>query len=477
MGQQIFLDPPDPQINERNIQGDILIGLQKKAEIFLMFEIVDVSGFKAALETLIPRIATLDVTRKYEEAAAKVSSAKHACCDVPPPPDLDTVVKTNIAFSAIGLAELGMLYDGADPSFIDGMENLSEMLGDDTTEWLPEYLDRQIDGVLLVAAWDADIDQAETMALDAAGEVLGLFGASLTVIAQEVGSLNRVAPGHEMFGFADGVSQPGVKGLHKPIAADDQGFPGQDLVELGDFLLGPYESELGTASTPPQPWMQDGSYMVFRRLQQDVKAFRDYTRAEFSGLAPSPEAFAAKLIGRWKDGSPLARDPMRPNPAHDGDHPLENNDFEFGVEKVAQTRCPFNAHIRRVYPRSDIQAGVGNAEQRRILRAGISYDNSDVEFGDRGLLFVCYQSSIVDKFDFIQTSWANATSIPFVPPYTGIGVLPPNPGIDLIIGQAPVRSATWDGGGVLNNVPRFVTSSGGEYFFMPSLSGLRALAS
>ena len=332
--------------------------------------------------------------------------------------------------------------------------------------------------MLLVAAWNDDIDNAETMALNAVQGTLQHFGTAWKQVAQEVGSLNRAAPGHEMFGFADGVSQPAVEGLHKPVADDDQSLPGQDIVALGDFILGPFDQEKGGQATPPQPWMENGSYMVFRRLQQDVPAFNQFTQGHFTGFADSADAFAAKLVGRWKDGSPLARDPQRPNPAHDEQHPPENNDFEFGVQKVAQTRCPFNAHIRRVYPRSDVQDGPGNAEARRILRAGIAYDNTHAEPGDQGLLFVCYQSSIGDKFDFIQTLWANNEAIPFVPPFNpaSTGVLPSQPGVDLIIGQAASRTATWDGNKTFGNVPRFVKPTGGEYFFMPSLPGLGTLA-
>src|SRR5690348_571789 len=38
-----------PELELRDIQGDVLIGLQKRAELFLFFKIVDAAGFKALL--------------------------------------------------------------------------------------------------------------------------------------------------------------------------------------------------------------------------------------------------------------------------------------------------------------------------------------------------------------------------------------------------------------------------------------------
>jgi Dyp-type peroxidase family len=483
MPKQIFLD--HPTIDETDIQGDVLVGMQKKAEIFVFFAIRDAAQFRQDLKRLVPKIATTRLTRKYEEAASAKSAGQPFN-----PEDLAAELKINVAFTAAGIGKLGMPITGADPSFTAGMEAGAGGLGDDIQDWAPVYRGQQIDGMFLVAFWARHIDHAETEALNAVSALLGAFApGGMAELGREVGSLNRAHPGHEVFGFADGVSQPAVDGLHKPVADDDQSLPGQDIVKLGDFVLGPYDRETGKQATPPQPWMKNGSYLVFRRLRQDVAGFNDYTQNHFNGFADDGDAFAAKLIGRWKDGSPLARDPLRPNPAHDENQFTENNDFEFGVQKVAQTRCPFNAHIRRVYPRSDVQDGPGNAEQRRILRAGIAFDhgngggngggngNGDGNNGDQGLLFVCYQSSIVDKFQFIQTFWANADSIPFVPPYVaGLeGTMPSQPGIDLIIGQAATRGANWDGNKVLQNVPKFVTATGGEYFFIPSISGLQSM--
>ena len=479
MGKQVFAS--HIAIQEDDIQGDILVGLQKKAEIFIFFTISDSHLFKTGLKALLPRIATTKQTRLAEA-----------------PPHPGDAVKVNIAFSAHGLQLLGHSAPAsADPSFLAGMKAEADaVLGDDVAaDWQPAYKVETFDGVLLVAAFDNDAVRALALAnqrVDAIKAGFGKAGGSdvLFEAHREEGRLNVHAPGHEVFGFADGVSQPAVEGLHQPITDDDQSLAGQDIVRLGDFILGNYEMEMekpdGTAevATPPAPWMANGSYLVFRRLTQHVDTFNAYVQANYHGLADSPDQFGARLIGRWKDGSPIARDPLRPNPAHDEKAAMENNDFEFGIAKVGQGRCPFNSHIRRVYPRSDIQSGIGNAEARRILRAGIAFDNTDSTPGDLGLLFVCYQSSIVDKFRFIQSDWANATSIPFEPAYTGdaAAMMPASPGIDLIIGQQGPRDADWtvdSGAGptkALTNVPKFVTATGGGYFFSPSLTGLATLA-
>lgn len=470
MGQQIFLPPGSITINEKDIQGDVLIGLQKRAEIFAFFRIASghETEFKAALSIAAAHLATTEQTRNYEISHGAMTE------------------KVNIAFSFAGLQKLGAAdVKKADPSFVKGMRNRLTDLGDKLSDWLPAWKGATFDGVILVAAWDSQTAVAVQHATASLAQFVAPFGGSLSVTHKELGALNAQAPGHEVFGFADGVSQPAVEGLHQPRAADDQSFPGQDIVKLGDFVIGNYDKENGGKATAPAPWMANGSYLVFRRLRQDVNAFDTFTANHFTGIADSAEHLGALMIGRWKDGSPLARDPEAPNAGHDEKQPTENNDFEFGVPKVGQSRCPFSAHIRRVYPRSDVQFGLGNAETRRILRAGIAYDASDEHTVDKGLLFVCYQSSIEEKFEFIQMSWANASSIPFAPPYPAqlSQNMPHRPGIDLIIGQGPMaRDVDWtvdkNAGPTraLHGVPKFVTGTGGEYFFSPSISGLKQLA-
>ncbi len=123
-------------------------------------------------------------------------------------------------------------------------------------------------------------------------------------------------PGHEHFGFKDGVSQPGIRGVDPPddpIGNPDQGHPGQDLLWPGEFILG-YATQIpvtkpGVDGPNPDPgpdsvsgpsWTVDGSYFVFRRLRQDVRAFEENVHHLAATLGLSVDLTGAKLVGRYK---------------------------------------------------------------------------------------------------------------------------------------------------------------------------------
>src|SRR4029077_15384308 len=166
--------------------------------------------------------------------------------------------------------------------------------------------------------------------------------------------------GHEHFGFADGVSQPGIRGLtpvSDPMHMPDQGLPGQDLLWPGEFVFGypgqhpedPYKE--GDAPKMAAPWMRTGSYMVFRRLEQKVPEFWRFVREQAGRLGMDAELLAARMVGRWKSGAPLELAPLRDDPRLGGAE-KRNNDFEFGDDPY-QRKCPYAAHIRKAYPRDD----------------------------------------------------------------------------------------------------------------------------
>jgi Dyp-type peroxidase family len=332
-------------------------------------------------------------------------------------------------------------------------------------------------------------------------------------------------PGREHFGFADGISQPGIRGYtdssrsqwltaRRLPPGDPEyelyGLPGQHLVWPGEFVLGyPGGSPDPRLPGPVRPvpsWMHNGSFLVYRRLQQHVDAFRATMRSEAERLARlpgfrgmTPERLAAMLVGRWPSGAPLLRTPKADCPAL-GRNRLLNNDFRYdddspprGFRDSALANapraeadslgmvCPLGSHIRKVNLRdqaSDV-GGASATQSRRILRVGVPYDDSrPAENGrptidDRGLLFLSIQASIEDQFEFLQARWINSRSRP-----RGPG------GNDMLVGQNVAnadgeRRCTIFGDGMAQAevVARenFVTMTGGAYFFVPALSTLRRL--
>jgi Dyp-type peroxidase family len=243
--------------------------------------------------------------------------------------------------------------------------------------------------------------------------------------------------------------------------------------------------------TPPKlPWMKNGSFMVFRRLHQLVPEFKQFLLSQAQALGMDPVLLGARLVGRWQSGAPLALTPTQDDTTL-GNDPQQNNDFDFG-DDPDQRRCPFGAHIRKTNPRKDIPKTA--LDPHRIIRAGIPFGEevSDAESStgktqqDRGLLFVCYQTSIPQQFEFVQNSWANNPRFvsPIFPKQRPDGTGPVTVDFDPLIGQAkpPAVARTTDEpipnyptGNVrstLNLAQAFIVPTGGGYFFIPSITAM-----
>lgn len=448
MPVQAFL--PDAQVTLplSEIQGDVLIALKKNAEVFVFFGISDAARFRRELASILDDVTFCDQAKRIEED----KQAGH----------IEPFLGLNVAFSVHGLRKLfpSADVDKLDPSFVAGADVQAPALGDKLADWLAPYT-QGVDGVLLVTGIDhaTAADQAESFvrALRHSTQVLHLEHGLVRSGAQK---------GHEHFGFLDGVSQPGVLGLTRPTTADPtKGLPGQDLVEPGEFIFGPFDQEEGAGpATPPVDWMQNASYLVFRRLRQDVGAFDAYLQDNFTAAEKtSPEHLGAHLVGRWKSGAPTLVTPERDDAVLAAD-PTRNNDFDFGAADSHQAACPFVAHIRKTYPRDDFDPPLKDeSEKHRILRAGIPFGADDE--ADKGLLFVSYQTSIVDQFEFIQTKWANNPN--FIFGKTTTNGTPITTGLDVVMGQgAPRTAAMSDPAGdllTLPDAPQFVTATGGAY--------------
>jgi Dyp-type peroxidase family len=467
----------------KDIQGDVLIGLQKDAENILFFKIVGAASFKNLLKHYVVRkITNSEQANRRELVIKRRKNLRQR--------EGESVFGVNLGFTKDGITQLiGTNRPRLDASFEKGADHpdTTATLHDPlTSRWLPKFVSDRIDGAFLVTGPDPS-----SVAFHS-NELRTLLGSSIKVVYSEMGTTRPGAErGHEHFGFLDGLSQPGIRGLTRrsnPIYKPDEGLPGQGLIWPGEFVFGypgqhrDHPTKEGPPSEMAAPWLRNGSYMVFRRLAQKVPEFRRFVQEQAVRLGIDPQLLAARMVGRWKSGAPLELAPMRDNPGLGGDDRC-NNDFEFGDDRFQQ-KCPYAAHIRKVYPRDDVAEA--EAQRHRIIRAGIPF-GPEIALGEtttkhkRGLMFVCYQISIERQFEYIQRQ---ANDPGFVSGKRRPGGGDVTPGFDPIIGQAEGDSAremdepypNYPAGNrrtTLTVPKQFVELTAAAYFFMPSITALR----
>jgi Dyp-type peroxidase family len=262
----------------------------------------------------------------------------------------------------------------------------------------------------------------------------------------------------EHFGYQDGVSNPLM--IRQDADAEMQ--------ERGNAHWDP-TAPLSLALVREPGDGGYGSFMVFRKLEQDVAAFRGAVRDLASHAGRPAEEIGSMAVGRFEDGTPAV-------PTVTIVQGADPNDFHYDQDP-AGSKCPYHAHIRKTNPRGDVPRIIGAPAEferaRRVVRRGITYgDRPDLVEGGVdtpatgvGLLFMCFQGNL-DQFAIQQEG---SDSNDFV--RAGAGV-------DAVIGQnaAPVAQ-TWPSDGTETfTMANFVRLLGGEYFFAPSMAFLRGLA-
>ncbi|MFG2479571.1 Dyp-type peroxidase [Streptomyces fagopyri] len=269
----------------------------------------------------------------------------------------------------------------------------------------------------------------------------------------------------EHFGYRDGVSHPAVEG---------SGIAGSNELEVplkaGEFVLG-YPDEIGGAQTPqPEVLGRNGSYAVFRKLHQHVAGFRCYLRDNATDPGDE-ELLAAKIMGRWRSGAPLALSPEHDDPALGAD-PRRRNTFLYRQDDPAGFVTPAGCHIRRANPRDASVAG--EVRLHRMIRRGAVYGSPlpdgvcEDDGAERGLMFAFIGAHLGRQFEFVQSQWMNDGVF-----FGGNDAKDPVTGSHdgsacHTIPRRPLRRR-------LSPLPRFVVTRGGEYCFLPSLSALRWL--
>lgn len=380
---------------------------------------------------------------------------------------------TNLAFTYAGLTALGVdpTILGSFPAvFREGMAARADRLGD-TGPSAPEHWRPGLGrgrAHVLVSVYGRDDDALHEAVAEVRAGIELTDGASI-VHERET---RELAGAREHFGFDDGFAQPAIASVRgDPSARGVRDLFGWRSLPVGEFVLGYRDGEGFLPPAPPGDLGHNASYLVYREYDEDVAGFRRFTTARAAELGENEEWVAARIVGRWRDGTPLALSPDRPQASISGD-PVRINDFDHGDDPHG-ARCPLGAHTRRANPRNGIPYGHDMTRRHRIIRRGMPYgppqpaglEDDGIE---RGLLFLCFNADLVRQFEFIQREWILDGNIfglgndrdPLLGNGSGTG--------KMTVQGAPPR--------FLAPIPRFVTVRGGEYLFVPGRRGLAVLA-
>lgn len=469
-------------IELRDIQGFLVRGYKRmQYSRYLLLQVTDPASAKQWI---------------HKVAAQLTTGVHHPSTDH----NIDTCI--NLAFTAPGLQALGLDQDNLQNftrEFREGMTtpHRQRLLGDSfssaPTEWnwggpKNEAVHMM---VMLFAAKEQELK-------DYYAETVSAFATSGLKEIMHIDGQN-LEEGREHFGFRDGMGQPVIEGSGRK-------GPEEDIIATGEFIMG-YKNEYGVFPdtpyvTTPQGNLnlldtdaggsgykdlgRNGSYLVFRQLKQDVCAFWNFmnqqTKKEDGSVDVTESTrLASKMIGRWPSGAPLVKFP-------DADPGFVDNDNSWSYHDLDKegAKCPFGSHIRRVNPRDNfedngIKESLTLSKRHRILRRGKLYGqpitagplNCDLQ-GEVGLLFVCFNADISRQYEFIQYTWANYPKFKqlYNDPDPIIGVSEkPKDGVqqNFTIQDKPASRT-------VSNLQRFVQVKGGAYFFFPSVTAVRYLA-
>jgi deferrochelatase/peroxidase EfeB len=441
-----------PRIDPANVQGLIFRLYRYPLSRHLLFKVSDAGGTRAFLRRLLPI----------------VTDAARDLAGWPEP-------LINIAFTWPGLVTLGAV----DASF--------KAKFDDHFTALPD--------ASFAGNWDGRLQGSSvhlTIHLHCRTDA-GLDAATTSIRLQATGCLQELAPvangdpaitgkslGSDVlhFGFRDGISQPAINWDDLPNRPD--------LVDMRHFVLGYYSESVQTYPRDGTlaDLVRDGTYGAFQWIYQNTAAFEaflDRNTPAMAAATDSPHArelLAAKLMGRWRDGTPMAVSPDAPDPAQANCNAFSYSDDPSGL------RCPVAAHVRvanrRDQPLSTLVAANFPDGGPYLLRRGMAYgtwlDGSIDDGQDRGLvgMFLCADLS---HFTLVM-KWINRTD--FSPVFEPDRVASQ----DMVMGDRAFPGAITQGTIPLSSkksvdlgpLPPFVRIKGTLMLFIPSLAALARIA-
>ena len=516
-----------------DIQGNIVKGYSRygyPVARYLFLEVKEEAAGRQFVSALVPDITTAAPW----SAEGSVEDGRQG------PP-----ATTNIAFSYQGLAQLGLPQNSLSSfpdEYVTGMEARRDILGDDgvsaPSTWDPIW--RKPGRPVHIIVWfngrnhegiEKRWQQIQRLIDAAQGNVVlldGHRGQDGAVLPYQDASVLRDKDGQytpkEHFGFTDGISDPYFKGTGshpsnvigggKRTTGDPRTMAGWEPLETGEFILGHKDEAFEyPVAAKPRLLSSNGSYMVYRKLHQNVGDWNDYIDSEGQKYPGGREALAAKFAGRWRNGAPITR--FRSEAEADdiatrwsaakvriltakttkereeakqeyGRLNTEIVGFDYG-EDLPGAACPLGSHTRRANPRGSLEFGKEGAfatpgalaNRRRLLRRGLPYGKAKdpkSNDGNHGIIIMLLAASIRRQFEFVQQQWFNygndfrlaSDKDPLLGNH-GIGADGKGDGMMTIPGDETQRPYFCSG------IKRFVETRGGEYFFIPSLTALRMI--
>ncbi|HZY36675.1 MAG TPA: hypothetical protein VFE53_08515 [Mucilaginibacter sp.] len=451
------------QPDNSNIQGMVLRGFTHPYSCHMIFMFKDKPGAKSFIKAIYPLV----------QSAENWGDAK---------PDM--MINIGLTYTGIAtvsdLAKNDLKYFPAPfqqgPASGNSQQSLNDYGPSDPSGWAFGFDGSQVDCVVHCYALSADYLQQLVATVSAAASAGGLKEyLPIDKGAKRLEEYPTFPRNSIHFGYLDGIDQP-------PLTWNDPPNP-NDNGDLRNFLIGYPMSSAGpgpSGNSPAGKFAKDGCYNAFRMLYQDVEAFDDFLKsnaaniAKLLGLTPeqAEEWLAAKLNGRWFNGSPLELSPNAPDPKTS-----HATDFSYGADTDGM-RCPFAAHNRVANPRDEPSAPSEPVPPPRLIRRGMAYGappSLKSYNGERGLigLFLC--GSLAGQFELLY-SWINTTNFSTV--------IPPEQqqGQDALIANRQMPGAdnsftipTAKGPVVIPALPQFVVTRGTAYCLLPSLSTLKSL--
>ena len=385
--------------------------------------------------------------------------------------------------SAAGYAVLGVLSKAPQsPAFLAGMKVRQQLLNDPPSQKWDKHLRGPIHALVVLA----DVDAVRVR--NAKRALVARMPTGVTIVGEEIGarieSSSSKGEAIEHFGYVDGRSNPLL--LVENVKDEEKNRGGISAWNPQFALnIALVRDPAGAATT------SHGSFVTFRKLEQDVLAFKSSEQKLAATLHLSGKdklRAGAMVIGRFEDGTPLCLH------ARDGYNKPVTNNFNY-LNDQSGAKCPAFGHIRRMNPRGDsvLDDGTTIQEERShlLVRRGTTYgkrkrhpnstvlDFADFPSNGVGLLFLAYQSSIENQFEFLQAKASNAVK-ELQPALTGLDpLIGTGPNGDRVKRGSRPWPAKWG-----NDSPStwkafdfqgYVKMLGGEYFFAPSISALKSL--